>query len=434
MFERREHPKERKSSKKGKGMRYTNIEPESINWKTVESVFIVVALGLILGALLLGLFFLFSDSPSAKVITNYAAEASTLTRNVNILADHAKRSMDGVNITKTFKQLFPQTDEESFNVTMRLKRTGSDIIQFIDDVQQSGIVKSVAALANTAMQIVMGPNFERVLNSFETGIPLVFETLDKEETKEFLSVSKVLMDRVSQILTEDRADRILTLLEQTDAKEVFSSLVSLAKEGTVAVRSINVILERVDTILDNEEEYIIPVIQRIKHIDRFIMSNINEQEITHTIAKLKKLPWGAIGREIMSYKILLEDFRDYKSNTSIIDIGKNLTVQIAGLVGDFRKSGIIHTGSVVLTRLNNDITDTQIRDTLVELIKTLHFANNFLGEVKDHNVVEEVLTLIDRVEKMEDIVETIIAPFERGMHLYKEEQRQQNKIVPLRIN
>lgn len=415
----------RKSDKMRKRGGHASLDPPTINWEKVQAVITTVSVLILVVGLLLGIFFLYSDSPAVKQIEIYAGDMSRMVRTVQNATDFVEKSMPPVNMTKALKEAWPQTDEEVKNVTMRGKRVASDLAYLVGDLKESGVIKTIAELSDTIAKILLRPNFDNILDSLETGIPLIFDTLEKEDTKAFIHVVQITLNKIGQLLTEDRVDKVINALDDADVKNLISHASSFIQESTKTARSFNKILDKVAYIADHEKEVVRPIVHKIEHVSHFVDKHINEQMIDDAIYKFKSFDWNSVWKEIKSYRVLLEGIRDHTSNTntSLVDVGKNLTIEITTLVKQIRESGFIQSSASGLNKIESALTKEEIHDGYVELVSSLNKVNDVLQDLGQHHLMSDFVSLVERFERMEKIVETIFTPLERGMDLYNEEQQ-----------
>jgi len=417
--------KRKKRNKKSKD--FIAYDSPTIDWQRLQAIITTVSVLFLVAAFLLATFFLYSDSPTVKSMEMYTREFARTSRSVNDFINMTQRGVSNVNMTQAVENIWPQTDEEMSNVTMRGKRVVSDLATLIGDVSESKVIKTIAELSSTISGILLRPNFGKILDSLEAGVPMIFSTLKKNDTKAFMHVLQATLNKVGTLLTEERVDKVINALDDADVKNLVSHASSFIQESSKAMKSVNKVMDKVTFVIDHEDEYVRPVIHTIEHIHKFITDRVDDEMIDDVLEKIKSVEWGRIIHDLEVLYVRIESLMTHNSGgVSLIEVGKNLTMEITALVKQIEDSGIIESSSDGIKKIDSALTSEEIHEGYVELISSMKKVNDVLHDLGKHHMLADFVSLVERFERMEKIVETIFTPLERGMDLYNEEQERRD--------
>jgi len=406
---------------------HVSFDPPTVDWQKVQSIIVTLCVLFLVAAFLLFAFFLYSDSPTMHKFTIYGDDVSRVARVARNLTVFMQRSAPPINYTEAVRSMWPQSDEEARNVTMRGKRAVSDLAYLVNDLKETGIVKTIAELSHTISEILLRPNFGNILDSLEAGVPMIFDTLKKDEAKEFLHVFQAILEKIGELLTEERVDKVINVLDDADVKNLLSHTSSFIQESTKIAKSINKVLDKVSYVVEHEDEYITPVFHNLRHVFSFIEQRINEKMLDDTIHKIQSVDWTGVWKEVKSYYVILEGIRDHSNDTSIVNVAKNLTSEITSLIKQIEDSGLIQSSASGISKMESALSKEEIHEGYVQLVASMKKTNDILQDLGQHHVMADFVSLVERFERMEKIVETIFTPLERGMDLYNHEQQREEE-------
>lgn len=417
-----------KRGRKRKSSRvYASYDRPSIPWQKVQAVINTVGMMFIVLAFLLIAFFIYSDSPTVKKIELYTGDMARMTRTVTQGAEYVRNTIPPFNTSDVLKSMWPQTDAEAYNVTERGKRVISDVGYLISDVKESGVIGTVGEIGKNVVNILSRPNFDNLLDSLEVGVPLIFDTLKKDDTKAFIHVLQAILEKAASLLTEERVDKVIDIFDKPDMKNLLVHTAAGVKEYTKVATSLNKILDKAVYIVEHEDEYIIPVIHKVQHVSEFMSERITEESIDNTIATLKTIDWNNVGNKANSVLELLNSLKgENTEGKSTMDLVKQLIEEATILTREVEQSGLIDTSADALNKLNGALSKNEIHQGYIQGLSTLKKINEGLEELGEHHVMSDLISLVERFERMERIVETVFSPLERGMDLYNEEQAREN--------
>lgn len=412
-----------RKKKKKPTKKFIAFDTPTIDWQKLSSIITTLSVLFLVAAFLLSTFFLYSDSPTVKKIEGYTGDMARMTRTVTNLTDFVTKSMPSINMTTAMQSAWPQTDEEMSNVTLRGKRVVSDLASLIGDFTETKVIKTIAELSNSITAILLRPNFGKVLDSLEVGVPMIFDTLKEHSTKAFLHVLQTTLNKVGLLLTEERVDKVINALDDSDVKELVSHASSLIQESTKTMKSFNIILGKVAFIVDREEEYIRPVVQTVQHVHKFVSDRVNDEMVDQFLHNIQSVDWNRITRDMQIFYAKLETMIESKpGDVSLVQIGKNLTIEITALVKQLQVSGLIDSSAETIKKLESALSKEEIHEGYVEVVSSMKKVNEMLHDLGEHHMLADFVSLVERFERLEKIVETIFTPLERGMDLYNEEQ------------
>ena len=415
--------------KRGKKESYVSYDEPQLNWYKIQAFVVTATVVFIALAMIFFFFFLYSDSPTIVEIKGYAGEMARTTRTINNFTRAVERSMPEVDMNDVFNRTFPKSNEEMANITQRAVRAGSDILALISDMKESQVIKVVSSLGDSIYKILSRPNFNQFLDTIESGLPFVFDALKSDEVKSLIKAFEKMTNKFEKLLTEDRVDKVIDALDNADVKNLLSHSSEFIKEATKTVKSANIILDKVAYVVEHDSQFITPVVHTVSDVTEFIKERVKEEDLDHAIHFIKNIKWHDILKEVKSYYVILERIRDSQgtSNVSIVDIGKNLTQELSSLAKHLDNSGIFGELSESLKKVNGAIDKEELHDGYVEIMKSLKQVNEIVEEAGETHLIGDFVSLVERFERMERIIETVFTPLERGMDLYNEEQQRERE-------
>lgn len=343
---------------------YYSKDPPTIDWIAVQGVVITVSVLFIVLSVLLLTLFVYSNSGTTHMFTGYMGDFARATRTFTNATDRFTKALPAFNLTNIMNKTVPQNDDEWVDVTQRIQRSADDLLVIVADIKEANLIKSVSALAYSIYDMIRRPNFGNILDALETGVPMIMEVAKQPETKEFLGHVSKLIGKFSDILTEDRVDRLLNVMDEDDFKDLLVQGISFIKEGTKATKSANVILEKtIDIVEVVEEEYDAVLIESVKHI----------------------------------------------------------TIYGSQLVGQVVNASIVISGGEILHKFDDSLRKEEIAIAYTRLVDTVGHLNDIMADMKKNNMVSHTLELYEKMERMEEMMEAVLYPFQRGMTLYKEQ-------------
>ncbi len=421
------HLRRRKVRKNGRGKEtQISFDKPTINWEKLQAIVTTCCVLFLVVAFLTSTFFIYSDSPTVKLLAGYTGDMARMSRRVENVSDAIFNSTQNVDMGEAFRNVLPQTNEEAKNLTIRGKRVVSDLALMIGDIKESNIIKTISEFANSISEILLRPNFGKILDTLEVGMPLVFDVLNKTETKAFINVLKGTMNKIQQLMTEERVDKVINALDDADVKNLLSHTSSFVQQATKTAEYTNQILNKVAFVVDHEEEYIRPIIHTVQHISSFISARVNEEEIDKVINVIKSLDWNGILRDLKTYYQIFDNWSKHNSDISLVEIGKNLTMEVSALIRQIESSKLVSSTADGINKLESSLSKSEIHDGYIEFVNSLKKFNAVLHDAESHDVMADFISIVQRFERMEKIVEAVFTPLEHGMDLYNEEQRKKN--------